>query len=127
MDYGYKKEVNFIFTQAVKKTKSELSQEGFGTLFEIDVKETFNKKLGKDYDNYTILGACNPPFAYEALAAEKEIGLLLPCNVIVFEESGRVFVSAILPTAAMSVVENKILMEIAKKMEEKLKRAIDNV
>ena len=127
MNYGYKKEVNFIFTQAVKKTKSELSQEGFGTLFEIDVKETFNKKLGKDYDNYTILGACNPPFAYEALAAEKEIGLLLPCNVIVFEESGRVFVSAILPTAAMSVVENKILMEIAKKIEEKLKRAIDNV
>ena len=127
MDYGYKKEVNFIFTQAVKKTKSELSQEGFGTLFEIDVKETFNKKLGKDYDNYTILGACNPPFAYEALAAEKEIGLLLPCNVIVFEEGDRVFVSAVLPTAAMSVVENKILMEIAKKIEEKLKRAIDNV
>jgi uncharacterized protein (DUF302 family) len=127
MDYGYKKEVNFIFMQAVQKTKAELAREGFGTLFEIDVKATFNKKLGKDYDNYIILGACNPSFAYEALATEKEAGLLLPCNIIIFEENDRVFVSTVLPTASMSVAGNMTLMEIAKRAEEKLKRVVDNV
>ncbi|MEK7547074.1 MAG: DUF302 domain-containing protein [Patescibacteria group bacterium] len=125
MKYGYKKEVSLPFTEAVLKTKAELAKEGFGVLTEIDVKATLKKKLDVDYDNYLILGACNPPFALRALQAEKDIGLLLPCNVIVYEENGKTFVSAILPTVAMEMVENPSLADIAKIVEEKLKRVVD--
>lgn len=127
MTYGYKKEVSLAFDESLEKTKAELAKEGFGVLTEINVKETLKKKLDKDYDNYVILGACNPPFAYEALTTEKEIGLLLPCNVIVFEDDGKVFVSAVLPTVAMGMVDNPALAELAEKVEEKLKRAIDEI
>ncbi len=125
MNYGHKKQINVSFSEAVKKIKEELSREGFGVLTEIDVKSTLKKKLGADYDNYVILGACNPPFAHKALMAEKDIGLLLPCNVIVYEDAGKVFVSAILPTVAMNMVDNRSLAEIAEKVEEKLKKAVD--
>lgn len=127
MDYGYKKEVRLAFEEAVEKTRAELAKEGFGVLTEINVKETLKKKLEVEYDNYVILGACNPPFAYEALTTEKEIGLLLPCNVIVFEDNKRIFVSAILPTVAMKVTGNKSLDEIAKKVEEKLKKVVESM
>ncbi len=127
MKYGYKKEVELPFTDAVLKTKSELAKEGFGVLTEIDVKATLKKKLNVDYGNYIILGACNPPFAFEALQAEKDIGLLLPCNVVVYEEQGKIFVSAILPTVAMGMVENQSLAGIAKTVEEKLKKVIKNI
>ena len=127
MEYGYKRKTSLSFTEAVEKTKTELAKEGFGILTEIDVKATLKKKLNVDHEDYLILGACNPPFALEALQAEKEIGLLLPCNVIVYGESGVVFVSAILPTVAMGMVENPSLADIGKTAEEKLKRAIDNV
>jgi len=125
MNYGYKKEVHLDFNQAVEKVKEELLKEGFGVLTEIDVKATLKKKLEVDYENYIILGACNPPFAYKALQAEKEIGLLLPCNVIVFEQEGKVYVSAILPTVAMHMVNNDNLKEISVEIEEKLKRVVD--
>jgi uncharacterized protein (DUF302 family) len=127
MDYGYKKEVPLTFEEALEKTKTELAKEGFGILTEINVKETLKKKLQKDYENYVILGACNPPLAYEALMAEKEIGLLLPCNVIVFEEGNKVFVAAVLPTVAMNAAGNEALAQIAQKVEEKLKRLVDNI
>lgn len=127
MDYGYKKEVQLTFKEAVEKTKAELAKEGFGVLTEINVKETLKKKLGVEYGNYVILGACNPPFAYAVLKMEKEIGLLLPCNVIIFEDNNRIFVSAILPTAAMKVAGNKSLDEIAKKVEEKLKKVVESM
>jgi len=83
------------------------------------------KKLDVDYGEYIILGACNPPFAYEALKAEKEIGLFLPCNVIVYVDKGEIYVSAINPIEAMSIVENEKLEEVAKEVGEKLKRVID--
>lgn len=127
MNYGYKKEISSTFGHAVEKTKIELSKEGFGVLTEIDVKKTLKEKLNIEYENYIILGACNPPFAHEALKMEKEIGLLLPCNVIVYEEHNKVFVSTILPTVAMEVVENVSLIEVARKVEEKLKRVIDSI
>jgi len=127
MDYGYKKEVLLTFEQAVEKTKSELAKEGFGILTEIDVRKTLKKKLDVEYENYIILGACNPPFAYEALKMEKEIGLLLPCNVIIYSEDGKSYVSAILPTVAMSVVRGTSLSRVAKVVEDKLKRAVDNI
>ena len=87
--YGYKKQVDMSYDAAVQNTRDELQKEGFGILTEIDVKATLKKKLDVDYDKYIILGACNPPFAYKALQAEKEIGLLLPCNVIVYEDQGK--------------------------------------
>ncbi len=125
MNYGYKKQVNASFSEAVEKTREELAKEGFGVLTEIDVRSTLKKKLDVDYGNYIILGACNPPFAYKALQEEKDIGLLLPCNVIVYEDAGKVFVSAILPAVAMGMVDSRPLAKIATTVEEKLKKVVD--
>lgn len=127
MEYRYSKKVDLSFTDCIIKVKEELEKEGFGVLTEIDVKATMKKKLNIDYDDYMILGACNPEFAHKALSEEKEIGLLLPCNVIVYENNSDVYVSAILPSSAMSVVENANLGEIAKEVEEKLKLVIDSI
>lgn len=127
MKYGYTKRVSLSFDEAVEKTKEALAANGFGVLTEIDVQATLKKKIDVDFDKYLILGACNPPFAHKALMAEKEIGLLLPCNVIVYEDVGEIFVSAILPTIAMNMVENESLGEIAKEVETKLKTVIDSI
>ena len=127
MEYGYKRKVQISFAEAVEKTKAELAKEGFGVLTEIDVKAPLKKKLDVEYENYIILGACNPIFAYQALQAEKEIGLFMPCNVIVYEEGGAVFVSAILPTVAMGMVENTSLAGMGETAEEKLKAVVDAV
>jgi uncharacterized protein (DUF302 family) len=127
MNYGYKKQFSISFKEGVQRTKEALAKEGFGVLTEIDVKETLKKKLAVDYGNYLILGACNPPFALKALQAEKDIGLLLPCNVVVYEDGGETFVSAILPSAAMGMVENPSLADIAKAVEEKLKKVVDGI
>ena len=127
MNYYYKKEVQLSFEDAVEKTKTGLSKEGFGILSEIDVKATLKKKLDTEYDNYVILGACNPPLAYQALMAEKDIGLLLPCNVVVYKDSGKVYASAIVPSVAMSMVQNSALVEIAKEVDKKLKKVIDAI
>ena len=127
MNYGYKREVPLSFAEAVGKTRTELAKEGFGVLTEIDVKATLKKKLDVDYENYLILGACNPPFALRALQAEKDIGLLMPCNVIIYEEDRKVFVSAILPTVALGMVGNQSLADIAKTAEEKLKKVVNNI
>ena len=125
--YNYKKQLDIGFEKAVSKTKEELKKEGFGVLTEIDVKATLKKKINVEFDKYVILGACNPPFAHKALMAEKEIGLMLPCNVIVFEDDGIVNVSTILPTVAMEMVDNPELEDIAEQVESKLKKAIDNI
>jgi uncharacterized protein (DUF302 family) len=127
VEYGYKKQVKLSYIDALRKTRDELQKEGFGVLTEIDVKATLKKKMDVDFNNYTILGACNPPFAFQALQAEKDIGLLLPCNVIVYEAGDMTAVSAILPTVAMSMVENKSLRPIAEQVEAKLKRVVDNI
>ncbi len=125
--YGYKKEVDYSYEKAVERAREELQKEGFGVLTEIDVKATLKKKLDIDYGNYIILGACNPPFAHKALEAEKDIGLMLPCNVIVYESDGKTFVAAILPTVAMGMIENDALKEIAETIEGKLKKVIDSL
>jgi uncharacterized protein (DUF302 family) len=125
--YGYKKKVDASFKEAIEKTKEELQKEGFGVLTEIDVTATLKKKLNIDYDDYIILGACNPPFAHKALQADKNIGLLLPCNVIVYKDESTIYVSAIMPTVAMGMIDNGALKEIAVQIEEKLKKAVDNV
>ena len=125
--YGYKKEVTYTFVEALNRTKQCLAEEGFGVLTEIDVKATLEKKLQVAHADYYILGACNPPFALEALKAEIDIGLLLPCNVIVYANDDKIYVSAILPTIAMAMVENPTLAKLALTVEEKLKRAIDHI
>jgi uncharacterized protein (DUF302 family) len=127
MSYGYKKKVNLSYEKAVVRTKDELKKEGFGVLTEIDVKATLKKKLDVDFDNYVILGACNPPFAYQALQAERDIGLLLPCNVIVYEDKGATYVSAIVPTVAMNMVQNEELGSIAVEVEQKLEKVVNAV
>jgi len=125
--YGYKKQVKASYEETVQKTRAELKKEGFGVLTEIDVRATLKEKLNVDYDNYIILGACNPPFAYQAFQAEKDIGLLMPCNVIVYEQDGKTFVSAMLPTVVMSVVNNDKLESVGNEIEQKLKKVVDSV
>jgi len=127
MSYGYKKLIKISYPEAIIKIKEALQKEGFGVLTEIDVKATLKKKLGVDYDNYIILGACNPPFAYQALQLEKDIGLLLPCNIIVYESQGQTFVASIRPTVAMNMVNNKELHDVAVQVEAKLKIVIDSI
>jgi len=91
MEYRYKRKVGMSFDDALKRLREELPKEGFGVLTEIDVKATLKKKLDVDFDNYIILGTCNPPFAYQALQTEKDIGLLLPCNIIIYEDAGETY------------------------------------
>jgi uncharacterized protein (DUF302 family) len=122
ISYGFKKELDLGFEDALAKVTAELKKEGFGVLTEIDVKATLKKKLDVDFPRYRILGACNPPNAHKALLAEEDIGLMLPCNVIVYEKKGRTVVSVIKPTAAMGMIENPELKQVAETVEEKLKR-----
>ena len=127
MKYGYKKQLKIPYDEAIQKTRDELQKEGFGVLTEIDVKATLKKKLDVDFSRYIILGACNPPFAYQALQSEKDIGLLLPCNIIIYEDNGETVISSILPTVAMNMVGNENLHDVAMKVEEKLKKVVDNI
>jgi uncharacterized protein (DUF302 family) len=127
MNYGISKTVNLSYDQAVIKVTEELQQEGFGVLTTIDVKETLKKKLNVDFKRYIILGACNPPFAYQALTAEEEVGLLLPCNVIVAEREEGVLVAAFDPMAMTKLTDNPTLHKIAGQVKERLERVIKNI
>ena len=122
--YAIKQIFDGTFETAVSSIQQALQEQGFGILTQIDVKATLKKKLDVDYPNYTILGACNPPNAYKALLAEKEIGLLLPCNVIVYEESGKVYIGVQKPTAALTLSESEEIAKIAKEVEFKLTAAL---
>ncbi|MEN3037581.1 MAG: DUF302 domain-containing protein [Candidatus Kryptonium sp.] len=127
MKYGISKVVNLSYEEAINKVTEELKKEGFGVLTTIDVKETLKKKLDVDFDKYIILGACNPPYAYKALQAEYDLGLILPCNVVVYERDGKVTVSAFDPIVMAQMIENPKLKEIAQEVREKLERVIENV
>jgi uncharacterized protein (DUF302 family) len=128
MSYYFTKTVNDNFEEAIEKVTEELKNEGFGILTEIDVKETFKKKLDVDFRKYRILGACNPHMAHRAINAESHIGTMLPCNVIVQElEDGKTEVTAVDPVASMQAVENDQLEPIASEVRDKLRKAIDNV
>jgi len=126
-NYNYSKKVNLSFQEAITRAKIELQKEDFGILTEIDVKATLKKKLDVDFQDYVILGACNPPNAYKSLQAEIEIGLMLPCNVIVYQKDEYVFVSAVMPTVAMGMINSESLKDIAINIENKLKKAIDSI
>lgn len=126
--YGFSKIVNLGYEQVIEKVTEELKKEGFGILTETDVKETLKKKLDVDFKPYKILGACNPPFAYKALQAEEQIGLMLPCNVIVYvNDKSETIVAAIDPIASMQAVKNDKLGEVAETIQGKLKKVINSL
>ena len=128
MSYYFSKTMAMPFSEAVAKVTEALKKEGFGVLTDIDVKATLKKKLHVDFRNYRILGACNPPFAYQALQAEEKIGTMLPCNVIVHENpEGEVEVSAVDPVASMQAIQNPKLRTIAEQVQAKLKAVIDSL
>lgn len=125
--YGFKRIVDAPFDAAIEKTREALKGAGFGVLTEIDMKAKLKEKLDKDFRNYVILGACNPGFAFEALQKDLDIGLLLPCNVIVYESEGGTVVSTIDPETAMSVADVPGLEPIAKLVGEKLRSALNSI
>jgi uncharacterized protein (DUF302 family) len=125
--YGFSKTIDVPYEEAVEKARAALKEEGFGVLCEIDIKEKLKEKLGVDFRRYVILGACNPPLAYKTLQQEINIGLLLPCNVIVYEadEAGKSVVAAIDAKMMLSVVgDNATLDAVATEVNEKLKRVV---
>jgi len=116
------------FDEAVTKVIEALKKEGFGVLTDINVRETLRKKLDVEFRNYRILGACNPPFAYQALQAEDKIGTMLPCNVVVQENAeGKVEVAAVDPVASMQAIDNPKLRDIAGQVRAKLKSVVDGL
>ena len=125
MSYYFSKVLHTEFGKAVERTVEVLKQQGFGIITEIDVKETFRKKLDLDFRNYRILGACNPTLAHEALRLEDKIGTMLPCNVVVQEIApGTVEIAAIDPVASMQAVDNPALKRPAFEVQERLKKVV---
>ena len=124
--YGLRVEVPANYEQAIERATEALKAQGFGVLTTIDVKRTFKQKLDRDFRKYIILGACNPPLADRALHAELEVGLLLPCNVIVYELSpGHSAVSAMAPLAALGIVgDNRELQSVAGEADRRLRAAL---
>ena len=127
ISYGFSKKLNISFEMAIEIITEELKKEGFGILTKIDVQEKFKEKLGIAFKKYVILGACNPSNAHKAILAEENIGLMLPCNVIVYESGEETVISVIKPTVAMQMVQNSELRQIAKKVEAQLKKVFDSV
>jgi len=125
--YGFGTRVALAYPEAVARTRELLKEEGFGVLTEIDVKKTLKEKLGAEFQRYVILGACNPPLAHRALQAEREIGLILPCNVIVYEDGGGSVVSVMDPIPALGLVGNEALRPIAEDAAARLHRVIDRL
>jgi uncharacterized protein (DUF302 family) len=127
LGYGFSRALDLPFEEAVNRARETLKAEGFGVLSEVDIKEKMKEKLGVDFRNYVILGACNPPIAYQALQEEMGLGLLLPCNVVVYEENDQSVVAAIDAVKMMSIVGNPKLEAAAEQVNEKLQRAIANL
>lgn len=127
INYGFKTSIDYSIEKAEEIVTAELKKEGFGILTRIDVREKFKEKLDIDFKKYVILGACNPPSAHKAIVAEEDIGLMLPCNVILYEKDGKTVVSIIKPSAAMETIGNENLTEIARIVEEKLQRVFEQI
>ena len=128
MSYTFSKTVDDSFDDAVERVTARLAEEGFGVLTTIDVSSTLKNKLDVDFQRYTILGACNPNYAYKALQVEDKIGVMLPCNVIVQQKDGeKVEVSAVDPMASMQAVDNPSLGEIATEVKQKLQSVIEGL
>ena len=127
INYGFTKEVDIPYETVIELAREALKKEGFGVLTEIDVKEKMKEKLGLDMRKYISLGACNPQNAHKAILAEENIGLMLPCNVIVYEKGSKTVLSVIRPTIAMQMIDNLQLQKLADAVEGQLKKAFDAV
>ena len=127
-NYAFSTVLDTAYEDAVSRVTDALKEEGFGVLTEIDVKDTLKKKLDKEFRKYVILGACNPPYAYRSLKADLDVGLLLPCNVIVYEtDAKKAYVAAINPVFALEIIQSQELQDLAAEVSEKLKRVIEKV
>jgi len=122
--YGFGTTLALPFAEAMSKTKAALKEQGFGVLSEIDVRATLKEKIDVDFERYVIFGACNPQLAYQGLQAEHELGLLLPCNVIVHEHDGGTMVSIVDPAAMLGVVANPAMRAIADEAKARLERVL---
>lgn len=122
MEYGFSKTVDYSFEEAIDKVTEELKNEGFGVLTSIDVKDTLKQKIDVDFKKYTILGACNPPLAHKALTAEEDLGLLLPCNVIVYEKDDKIVVSFFDPMVMAKIIDNENMNPVATEVKERMQR-----
>ncbi|HLB47853.1 MAG TPA: DUF302 domain-containing protein [Anaerolineales bacterium] len=127
-ELGIRTRLSLPYEQAVQKTTEALKAEGFGVLTEIDVKATLKQKLNADFRRYVILGACKPPLAHRALSANLDVGLLLPCNVTVYEEDGGAVVTAVDPVAMLGVMkDDQAVRAVAEEAKSKLKRVIESL
>ncbi len=127
VNYGFVKSVDLSYDEAIERIKAALKEQGFGVLAEIDVAKAMKEKLGIEFPNYIILGACNPNLANRALTVEPQIGLLLPCNVVVRDAGGRTEVSVINAEQMMSFVGNPELASVAEEANQRLRRALDAI
>ena len=126
--YAFSAVVDTSYEDAISLVTDALQEEGFGVLTEIDVKATLKKKLDREFRKYVILGACNPPYAYRSLEADLDVGLLLPCNVIVYEtDDKRAYIAAINPISALEIIQSQELKSIAAEVSEKLKRVVEKL
>lgn len=126
-ELGFQSTLNLPYESALEKVTDALKAEGFGILTSIDVKETMKKKLDVDFRKYTILGACNPPLAHKALTARPDVGLLLPCNVIVYEEGDTTVVNIIDPISMTNFIQDQSLAAAAEEAHQRLKRVSDAI
>ncbi len=123
--YAFSTVLDTSYEDAISRVTDALKEEGFGVLTEIDVKATLKKKLDKEFRKYVILGACNPSYAYRSLEADLDVGLLLPCNVIVYEtDDKRAYIAAINPVSALEIIQSQELRNIAEEVSEKLERVV---
>lgn len=127
MNISIVKALDVDFDTAVAQVTEALQQEGFGILTEIDIQAKMKEKLGRDMERYLILGACNPPLAWDAIHAYEDIGVLLPCNVVVQEKEGSVLVRAMEPQAALGLIDNETVHAVGKDASDRLNRALDSL
>jgi uncharacterized protein (DUF302 family) len=126
-EYGYVATVNLPFEDAVARMEAGLKNEGFGVLCKIDIQAKLKEKLGVEFPRYVILGACNPPLAYQALQEEINLGLLLPCNAVVYERNGQVHVGVVDVEKMLSVVGNPGMEQMARDVNRKLRSVVNNI
>ncbi len=124
MKYGFSKVTNYSFEQAIEKVTDELKKEGFGILSSIDFKDTFKKKIDVDFKKYTVLGACNPKIAIGALQTEEELGLFLPCNVLIYEKDSKTVISIFDPMIMTMVVDSPEIKNVAEEVKNKLEKVL---
>ncbi len=127
MQYGFSKITDYTFEQAIEKVTEELKKEGFGILSTIDFKDTFKKKIDVDYKNYTVLGACFPRLAHSALQVEDEVGLLLPCNVAIYEKEGKTVISIFNPMILTILVDKPGIKSVAEEVNSKLEKVLNAI